>query len=172
MRWFKDEAYADDDTDWPRVLSAYAAHLAEIAPRLPANLVDLATDPRMDLHDGRFRKVQVDRTARAVALVIDCGNLQVGYRRLHLRFDAANVVPDNSQLLAEAIGAEFRANHWHQRRSVTEIRAVEVDLLPGDRFALRLRLWPFYEFAVEFSALSIRESPLAGRGPARAGRFV
>jgi hypothetical protein len=96
----------------------------------------------------------------------------VGYRRLDLRFAAANIVPDNSELLADAIGAEFRANHWHRHRAVTEIRAVEVDLLAGDRFTLRLRLWPFYEFAVEFGALSIGESPLDGRGPARAGKFV
>lgn len=172
MRWFTDEAYANDDTDWDQVVGAYSAHLAEIVLQLPPTLAAVATDPRFDLHDGRFREVTVDRQAQEIVMVIDCGNLEVGYRRLTLRFDCAAVVPDNLQLLAEAIGAEFRSNHWHQRRSVTEIRAVEADLLPGGRFLLRLRLWPFHEFAIEFETLSIAEEALDARGPERAGRFV
>jgi hypothetical protein len=172
MRWFTDEAYASDDTDWDEVVAAYSAHLAEVVPQMPTALAGLATDPRLDLHDGRFREVTVDREGQEIAMVIDCGDLQVGYRRLTLMFDRAAVVPDNLQLLAEAIGAEFRSNHWHQGRSVTEIRVVEVDVLPGGRFTLRLRLWPFHEFAIEFDALSIAEEALDGRGPARSGKFV
>ena len=172
MRWFTDEAYANDDTDWDELVAAYSAHLADIVPQLPTALAALATDPRLDVHDGRFREVTVDREAREIVMVIDCGNLQVGYRRLTLRFDRAAVTPDNLQLLADAIGAEFRSNHWHQGRSVTEIRAVEVDLLPGGRFNLGMRLWPFHEFAIEFDALSIAEEALDARGPKRAGKFV
>jgi hypothetical protein len=171
MRWLTDDADANDD-DWDEVVAAYEAHLSEIVPQLPAALAALATDPRLDLHDGRFREVTVDREAQEIVMVIDCGNLQVGYRRLTLRFDRAAVVPDNLQLLAAAIGAEFRSNHWHQGTSVTEIRVIEVDVLPGRRFVLRLRLWPFHEFAIEFGALSIAEEALDARGPARAGTFV
>lgn len=172
MRWFTDEAYASDDTHWDELVAAYSAHLAEVRPQLPTALAALATDPRLDLHDGRFREVRVDREAQEIVMVIDCGDLQEGYRRLTLRFEGAAVVPHNLHLLAEAIGAEFRPNHWHQRRSVTEIRVVEVDLLPGGRFILRLRLWPFHEFAIEFDAISIAEESLNVRGPERAGKFV
>lgn len=172
MRWFTDEAYANDGTDWDEVLGAYSSHLAEVGPRLPPALMALATDPRLDLHDGRFREFRIDRKANRIGMAIDCGNLQVGYRRLTLRIDGAAVVPDNLQLLAEAIGAEFRPNHWHQKSSVTEIRAIEVDLLPGGRFLLLLRLWPFHEFGIAFDALAIDEHPLDGRGANRPGKFI
>lgn len=172
MRWFTDEAYANDDTDWDEVVAAYSAHLAVIVPALPAALAAVATDARLDLHDGRFQEVTVDREAQKIVMVIDCGNLQVGYRRLTLQFDRAAVVPDNLQLLAEAIGAEFRSNHWHQGRSVTEIRVVEVDVLPGGRSILRLRLWPFHQFAIEFGALALTEEALDARGREQAGKFV
>jgi hypothetical protein len=171
MRWFTDDADANDD-DWDEVVAAYEAHLSEIVPQLPAALAALATDPRLDLHDGRFREVTVDREAQEIVMVIDCGNVQVGYRRLTLQFDRAAVVPENLYLQAAAIGAEFRSDHWHQGAWVTEIRVIEVDVLPGKRFVLRLRSWPFHEFAIEFGALSIAEEALDARGPARAGTFV
>jgi len=144
---------------------------ASVDPRLPPDLAALATDPHFALHDGRFHEVTVDTAAQTVIMAIDCGDLQVGYRRLSLWFKGARVVPDDLQHLAEAVGAEFRANHWHQRRTVTEIRRQEVHLLPDGRYVLRLELWPFYRFAIEFSAFSLAEVPMSARGPARAGRF-
>jgi len=103
---------------------------ASLDPRLPPDLAALAADPHFALHDGRFHEVTVDTAAQTVIMAIDCGDLQVGYRRLSLWFKEATVVPDDLQRLAEAVGAEFRANHWHQRRTVTEIRGQEVHLLP------------------------------------------
>ena len=141
-------------------------------PGLPRDLAALATDPRFALHDGRFQEVIVDTTAEVVTMVVNAGSLHVGYRRLTLTFQRAKVVPDDLQRLAEAIGAEFRANHWHQRRAVTEIQESEVDVLPDGRFALRFRLWPFYAFAIEFSRFSLAEVPRSARGSERAGRFV
>lgn len=172
MRWLTDEAYEGSNAAWNAALKAYGARLDEIRDRIPAALLALGTDPRMDLKDGRFREVTVDRQARTVELLIAGGNLQVGYRRLSLRFERAAVVPDNLLLLAKAVGAEFRANEWHQARTATEIRVIEVDLVSPRRFALRLRLWPFHAFAIEFGAILIEETPLDVRGPARAGRFV
>ena len=172
MRWFTDAAYEGDDDDWDPRVADYSAHLAAIAPRLPPDLAALATDPRFDLHGGRFQKVTVDLEAQEVAMVIECGNLEVGHRLLTLRFGGATIVPDNLRSFADAIGAEFRASQWHQRRTVTEILAQEVDLLPDERFVLRLRLCPFYEFAIEFTALSLADTPLSVRGRARAGTFV
>jgi hypothetical protein len=140
--------------------------------RLPHDLASLATDPRFALKDGRFHEVAVNTTTSAVTMMIDCGDLQVGYRQLSLAFDGATVVPDDLERLAAAVGAEFRANHWHQRRTVTEIRKQEVDVLPDGRYVLRLWLWPFYEFAIEFSGFSIVSIPMSTQGPVRAGRFT
>jgi len=140
--------------------------------KVAGDLASLATDPRFDLHDSRFREVTLDRTARAITMALDCGDRVVGYRRLTLTFEEAKVVPDNLSRLADAVGAEFRANHWHQRRTVTEIQKHEIRVLPGGRYALRLQLWPFYEFSIEFSGFSLVEVPMSSRGPARAGRFT
>jgi hypothetical protein len=172
MRWLTDEARSASDTDWANAVAAYLAHLAQIGPRLPTDLMALTTDPRLNLHDGRFREVIVAPNEMKVAMVIDGGDLEFGYRRVTLQFEGATVVPDNVQLLAEAVGAEFHPNHWHKERQVTEVQDVEVDLLPDGRFSLRLRLRPFYEFAIEFSGFSLAEDPLEARGPARAGTFV
>lgn len=145
---------------------------AGVVAKLPADLAALATDRRLSLHDGRFHEVIVDTSGQSVTIAIDCGDLQVGYRRLTLSFEGASIVPDDLRLLAAAVGAEFRANHWSRGRTVTEVLGQQVGVLPDGRFFLRLRLWPFYRFAVQFSGFSIVEVPISARGPARAGRFT
>ena len=92
-----------------------------VLAKLPRDLATLATDRRLSLHDGRFDEVVVDTRGQSMTIVIDCGDLQVGYRRLTLVFEEASIVPDDLQLLAAAVGAEFRANHWTQSRTVTEV---------------------------------------------------
>lgn len=171
MRWFTAPTDTADDDVVARQVGAYRAHLETIEPRLPRELLALATDPRMSLHDGRFRQVVVDRARASLTMTIGCGDLQIGYRELTLTFLDALIVPDDLQRLAAAVGAEFRSNDWHRGRSVTEILDQEVDLLPDGRFALRLRLWPFHEFAVEFSSMSLAEMATAARSPQRAGSF-
>jgi hypothetical protein len=121
---------------------------------LPPNLAALMTDPRLSLHDGRFHEFTVDTRSSAITIAIDCGDLQVGYRRLTLSFEGASIVPNDLRLLADAVGAQYRPNHWHQGRTVTEVLEHKVADLPGGRFVLRLRLWPFYQFAIEFSGFS------------------
>ncbi len=172
MRWFTDEAYEADNPGWDRMLADYRTHIDSIASRLLPDLLALATEPRLNLHDARFKEVRVDRDAAEVEVTIECGDVQVGYRLITLDFGSASIVPDNLYLLAAAVGAEFRSNHWHRGRAVTEILAHEVDIRPDGRYALALRLTPFYEFVVEFETLSLIEVPLTERSPARAGRFV
>jgi hypothetical protein len=145
---------------------------AGLARSLPPDLAALATDPRLSLHDGRFHELNVDTRDKRITMVIDCGDLQVGYRRLTLSFEGASIRPDDLQRVAAAVGAEFRPNHWHRARAVTEVLEHKVDVLPDGRFVLRLRLWPFYRFAVEFSGFSLGEVPMADPRPARAGRFT
>jgi hypothetical protein len=138
---------------------------------LPPDLAALATDPRRSLHDGRFHEFVVDSRKKTITIAIDCGDMQIGYRRLTFSFEGASIVPDDLARLADAVGAEFRANHWHRGRSVTEVLESTVGALPDGRFALRIRLFPFYQFAIEFSGFSLVDMPMAARGPARAGRF-
>jgi hypothetical protein len=155
MRWFTDAArYADD---WETVVRDYARHLDELVPSLSPRLAQFAAEPRFNLHDAEFRRVEIDRSARQVTIVVNAGDLQVGYRELTLRFSDAEVVPDNFQALAYAVGARYHSDHWGD--TITIILAQELDRLPDGRFVLRLRLWPFYAFSIEFSDFEMGEAP-------------
>jgi hypothetical protein len=172
MRWFDDAAYdSDDDSAWDRMITDYYAHVTAIAPRLPADLARLALEPELNLHDARFERVEIDPDTSMVTIVVSAGHLQVGYRRLSMVFRGAQVVPDNLQRLGYAVRAEFKPSHWSRYRTVTEILAQEVDLVGDGRFTLRLRLWPFHEFAVEFDEFSLTEEGVPERHPNRAGTF-
>ena len=173
MRWFTDAAHEDhDDAAWDRMLKEYEAHLGRIASDLPPDLARLALEPELNLHDARFERVEIDLRNSTVIIVVNAGDLQVGYRRITMTFTGASIVPDNLRKLAYAIRAEFRPSHWSRYRSVTEIHDQEVDVVGSGRYTLRLRLWPFHEFAVEFDGFSRSHEPLADRPPPRAGAFV
>lgn len=173
MRWFTDAAYEDyDDAAWGRMLDDYYAHVREIAPTLPPDLVRLALEPELNLHDARFERVAIDLRDSTATIVVNAGDLQVGYRRLTMTFTGASIVPDNLQRLGYAVLAEFRPSQWSRYRSTTEIRAQEIDLAANGRYILRLRLWPFYEFAVEFESFSLDAEAIKTRPRPRVGAFV
>lgn len=173
MRWFIDAAYEDyDDAAWDRMLADYYAHVRQIASALPPDLVRLAMEPEFNLHDARFERVEIDLSNSTVTIVVNAGDLQVGYRRITMTFSGAHVVPDNLQRLSYAVLAEFRPSRWSRYRSVTEIRAQEVDLVAAGRYTLRLRLWPFHEFAVEFDGFRLHTEDVARRPRPRVGAFV
>jgi hypothetical protein len=136
-----------------------------------AALLAITTDARYSLLDGRFDEVNIDPAVGRVLLAINVGDLQVGYRQLRLEFEGAAIVPDDFHRLSSAIRAEFRPDQWHRGRTVTEVRDQKVTTLPDGRHRMRIRLWPFHTFAIEFDRLALTESPLAARGPARPGRF-
>jgi hypothetical protein len=167
MRWYTEEAFYDEDeATWDRMLVEYLAHVASIAPRLSPDVLALANDPELHLHDAEFIKVKVEPKAREIQLVVRLGDDHSS--RLDLRFSDAQIVPDNYQKLAYAIGAEYRADHWGTTHTV--IRYQEVDIDPMGRMTLRLGLWPFHEFAIEFGALVLtRGRSLKRRVP---GQFV
>jgi hypothetical protein len=149
MRWFNEAADgADGDGAWERLLDDYFAHVQRIAPALPPDLARLALEPQLNLHDARFERVEIDLDNSTATIVVNAGDLQVGYRQITLAFTGARVVPDNLQLLGYAVRAEFRPSRWSRRRSVTEILAQEFDLLTEGRYTLRLRLWPFHDFVI------------------------
>jgi hypothetical protein len=172
MRWFNDAAYADyDDAAWDRMLKDYYAHVRRIAPALPPDLARLALEPELNLHDARFERVEIDLDNSTAIIVVNAGDLQAGYRRITMAFTGASIIPDNLQQLGYAVLAEFRPSKWSRYRSVTEIRAQEVDLVANGRFTLRLRLWPFHEFAVEFDGFSLDEAGIC-TASAGASRFI
>lgn len=128
-------------------------------------------DPRFTLRGGRFKEVRIDVAAQRVLIIVNVGDLQVGYRRLRLRFDDARVVPDDYQRLSAAIRAEFKSDHWHRGRAITEVEDQRVEAIADGRHRLTLRLWPFHKFAIEFGHVLVEERPLTDRGPARPGKL-
>jgi hypothetical protein len=173
MRWFTDAAYQDEEAGaWDRMLGDYYGHVRAIVPLIPPDLARLALSDELNLHDARFERVEVDPDSRTVTMIVVTGHLQVGYRRVTMVFTGASIVPENLQLLGFAIRAEFRPAPRSRHLTITEILAQEVDIAPGGRAVLRLRLWPFHEFGLEFDGLSLTEEMVAERGPARPGAFV
>jgi hypothetical protein len=168
MRWFTDEAYdAEDDATWDRMLVDYARHLDAIRADLPPDLLALATDPELHLHDAEFIEVAVDPPSKRLEMVVRLGNVERSW--LRLAFREADVVPENYQKLGFAIGATYAPNHWGG--VITVILAQEIETLRHGRFVFRLRLWPFHAFSIEFGSMSLERlaSSPEPRGP---GRFI
>ncbi len=172
MRWFTDWLDQDPevtDEDHRRATAAYLEHVRSILPALPADLGRLALEPGLHLHDAQFRRVAVDPDRRIIELTVDTGYLDVGYRRLWMRVENATLSPEDFPRLEFAVTARYRRQGYEH---VTEILDQEVDILADGRFVLRLRLYPFHDFAVEFEGFTLQETPLAERGPNEPAAFV
>jgi hypothetical protein len=169
MRWYR-QPHLPGDPEWQESDAAYADHLRVLRPRLPPPIVALASEPAFHLSGGRIAEMTMNTRSQTIGLSVDVGDAQVGYRRAHIHFSAATIQPDDLRLTADAIGATFRPNHWHPR-ATSEVLATEVDLA-GDRYVLRVRLWPFHEFELEFAAITMSHEELEARPPVRPGQFV
>lgn len=168
MRWFTDAAYdAEDEATWAQMLLDYASHVDGIRAHLPPALLELATDPELHLHDAEFIEVALDPPSNRLEMVVRLGNAKRSW--LRLAFRDADVVPDNYQALGYAIGAIYARTDWGG--VITVILAQEIETLPLGRFVLRLRLWPFYAFSIEFGSMSLERLPSSPErlGP---GRFI
>ena len=156
MRWFTDAAY-DPSANWESILNAYARHLDRIKSSLPPALARFASEASLNLHDAEIHHIDVLRAEATVTIVANVGDLEVGYRQLRLVFTDAALAPDNLQLLAYAINTRYHSDHWGD--ATTTVMAQEIDLSHDGRFIVRLRLWPFHTFAVEFGGFALTESP-------------
>ncbi len=109
MRWFRPDLLPGDD-EWIEADAAYAKHLTVFLTNQQRAVRTLATDPGFVLKDGLVNSMVVNLALKRVDLVVSVGSLSVGYRRLSIHFENATVQPDDLRLLADAIGATFRAN--------------------------------------------------------------
>jgi hypothetical protein len=82
--------------------------------------------------------------------------LDAADQTVELAFLHGQIVPDDLQALAYAVGARFHTDQWGD--ATTVVLAQEIDILADGRFVLRLRLWPFHAFAIEFADLELRQS--------------
>ena len=137
------------DAEAMTVVAAYAHHLDGITPRLPPDLRALS---RVSLHDGRFRAVAFDPSARHLALLLRCGDHQRGYFDLSLIYDDVILLDEAPHGLAALVNDPQ-----------AEILYDEVNLLDQDRFEHRLLLWPAGEVTIQFAGLTLTRADVPSR---------
>jgi hypothetical protein len=135
-------------------LKVYWKHVDTLAARLPATVYALGRG--VNIHDGRFRAVQVVRPKRRIEMVLRCGDNQVGYFDLTLGYDSVDFVRTDTRALSRIV-----------EDPECEILYDEIDVTGrGDaqRCVHRVICWPGYrEFVVVFRALGMRLAPRASR---------
>lgn len=162
MRFFTREWKNGELTDeeYDAVVPAYWQHYAEIASKLPTTVQQFS--PTISLHDGLPWYARVDRTALTLEIISRCGDQQVGYFDLALRYRLTSV-------RAECIAAVARM----VADSEAEMFYDEFDLAPHGQYVHRILLWPTDELAIEFSEFSYECIARPDREvPAVAERFV
>ena len=170
MRWYTDEAYAGDHAAWDRMLTAYSSHVARLGERLPPDLATLATDPALNMHDASVHTMHVDLDRGTLDMVVFLyDRTALIFRFEDFNFRGPGGSEDDLRSIAYAIGATYTADGWNSAR--TQILAQEVDVAEDGRYALRLRLWPFYEFEILFRAISMTVEQ-APPNSEPAGKFV
>lgn len=144
----------------------YRARLDQIADLLPPPLLTFARE--VSLHDGRFRRFDVDERARAIDIQVevpramppedlDWENGKVvavddqGMLRISLHYESAQVVGGITDELANAVNAPD-----------TEVLSEEVDIVDGSVFEHRLLLWPEGDLAIRFSEFSFAQEETDG----------
>ncbi len=100
MRFFTPEACDTFDEIEPfrKVNEAYRRHLACLRGILPESVLELAEPSGME--NGLIVHVSHDRTRRILRLVLRCGDLQMGYYNLMLRYKGAELTPEHDEVLA------------------------------------------------------------------------
>jgi ribA/ribD-fused uncharacterized protein len=140
MRFFTHEYYfGSGDSDYRGVSERYRRHLEEMESVLPPEVVELARLPSMD--DGLIVSVEQDRQCGELTLVMRCGDLQVGYYDLTLRYADARISPRDAWHLAVAA------------REGDDLAYHEVDRA-ADGVVHRLLFHPGMEIDIECSALT------------------
>ena len=170
-RWFDAHRWHGADTteeETAGIVKAYWKHVQNDGLRWPDALRRFA-EPGYYLHDARIRLAELHADALTIDLTVEVHNEERGTRRLILHFRDAVIAPPNIQALGLAITAEF---HRDRGSSFTDIVDEEIDETPDGRYILRLRLWPFHEFTIEFGAFEFDEELLSGPVFSGPGRFV
>jgi hypothetical protein len=154
-QYFTRNWYAgDDDADRTITVEAYWRHVDAIADRLPPTVRTFARE--VNLHDGRFRAVTFTPSTGVLEMKLRCGDLQVGYFDLNLKYIGVHL-PDTA--LAQLIAPV--------NNPTAEILYDEIDLGDDGRLVHRLALWPatdralwpFTEVVISFITLDYVQRP-------------
>ena len=153
--WANSELTDEEDAT---VRGAYEARLAEIGPRLPTSMADLR---RVSLHDALIESVRWTPSLAELRLDLVAGDLEVGYRALHLTYRGAMLGKARTESLRNA-ASNREACVLYQ----------EIDIVDDGLLVHRLLFWPNDEVTIEFNELGYVCEPRDGRRVTLGGAFV
>lgn len=167
MRWFTREVIDgdDDSVNWSELVASYWRHLEQLHPRLPGDLLPLASpDAALDLHDGLIDRLE-ERDGGSIVLGVLRGNVQAGYSVMELTYLAAELCTASFPALRLALNAviPLECGEVVSYVPMTEILYDEIDEAEDGHFVHRFLLFPFGEFAVRFQGFSLHVEPVSER---------
>lgn len=164
MRYFH-RGWADgelSDLEYERTQAAYEDRLAEISPRLTADLMTLAG---ADLNDALIEHIEWAPSIRRLVLELVVGSNQAGYSIMRLTFRDA-LLGEHRQETLRDLGRDRRVEmlaHEVDLDQVGALEDIEQDQTPASGYTVRMLFWPTYELTIDFAALELETRPAPGR---------
>lgn len=142
--------FTDEESE--AVVAAYHRHLQEITPRLPPELVRLATE--IQLHDAVIDRVRINRAAKTLNLSLLGGDLdQPQYCLVELAYSGAGLGDGPVEVLRRCA-----------RDRETTILDHEIDIDPRDgTFEHRILFDPEGEISIWFDRMTLNVTPRPDR---------
>lgn len=159
MQFFNAAWFEGDDEDCKRILAKYEDYIITIKDHLPSELARFIDF--VNLHDGLFKSIRVDRQSSQLEMQLVVGDLQVGYSGLKVRYHLLGV---DDELLAALETIDKIKN--------TEVLYDEVLLLDEFVYAHNWLLYPEQELSIRFDQFAFEAVDVEGRDSARATPFL
>lgn len=148
---------SEEESD--RIVESYWSHIDRISERLPDKLVVLAKE--VSLHDGLIRRIYLDSSSKHLELDLVCGDLQVGYFDLELKYEGLEI-EDYFPTLLDAIFKHTKIEVCHD----------EVDIDNSNRIVHRTIFYPEYEIELVTDSLTYSKVPREEREVAPGDRCL
>jgi hypothetical protein len=151
MRYFTLAVYNDDRRQHETSV-AYIRHLDNMEGILPRDVLELARMPGVD--DGLVAEVRHNADQRVLTLTLRCGELQMGYFDLELRYVNAGILPEDARTLARIARTTRNADCYE-----SEVCVHELDVTGDGRIEHSFLFHPGISFAIYCRALTWERNP-------------
>jgi hypothetical protein len=126
---------------WGKAFASYDEHLEQLKAVVPDSIIELASPALLD--DGLILFVDHDRQKKTLELKLRCGNLQIGYFDIVIKYLGASITDKHDQTLSNLAASTngFRGIlndiHFHEFSVRKDGRIVHRFLFnPGTQFAI------------------------------------
>ena len=139
--------YNDGDEEYGRTaFERYKRHLEEMQNVFPAEVLELARLSGVD--DGLVVEVQHDRSEHVLTLTLRCGDNQMGYYDLIVRYEGATISPQDEQVLAR-VARTTKSDRYHE----SDLAFHELDRAEDGHIKHRFLFHPGREFTIRCQEL-------------------